>query len=190
MSNKQEMIEKLETLIESRNNPIPDLMLSPKRKKLDIGDIMLQILLPNQLISVGNYSNRRMISQSDMEIILSKFTTPASVNEPPELGEIYLLKRNKTYRIFTTISIPTEPTYEVVYISTHDGDDGYHTTNTEQIRLDISWSDTSGWPITINKDGTPTIVGIVGWFGRGELYKLNLMDYEQKTLNFSRSGFL
>lgn len=144
---------------------------------------MLQILLPNQLISVGDYSNSRMISQSDMEIILSKFTTPASVNEPPELGEIYFLKRNKAYRIFTTISIPTEPTYEVVYISPHP----YHTTDTEQIRLDISWSDTSGWPITINKDGTQTIEG---WFGRGELFKLNLMDYEQKTLNFSRSGFL
>ena len=32
MSNKQEMIERLETLIESRNNPIPDLMLSSKRR--------------------------------------------------------------------------------------------------------------------------------------------------------------
>ena len=167
MSNKQEMIEKLET-----------------SNKLVIGDIMLQILLPNQLISVGDYSNRRMISQSDMEIILSKFTTPSSVNEPPELGEIYLFKMEGEIIIFTAISIPTKPRYEVVYLS--DYTDGRGRAD-RQVRIDIKSSGPSGWSIRINKDGTQTIEG---WFGRGELFKLNLAGYEQKTLNFSRSGFL
>jgi hypothetical protein len=146
---------------------------------------MLQILLPNQVISVGDYSNRRMISQSDMEIILSNFTTPTSMNEPPELGEIYLLKTKREIRIFTAISIPTRtqdtiPRYEIIYISANEK-------YSRQFRLGISSSDTSGWPITITKDGTPTLEG---WFGRGELFKLNIIDYEQKTLNYSRSGFL
>lgn len=150
---------------------------------------MLQILLPNQIISVGNYSNRRIISQSEMEMILNKFTTPASMDEPPELGEIYLLKKRRDIRIFTAISIPTEnlknysttiPRYEIVFLSDH-------LPHAQKVSLDISWSDNSGWPITITKDGTPTIEG---WFGRGELYKLDLSGYEQKTLNFSRSGFL
>ena len=146
---------------------------------------MLQILLPNQLISVGDYSNRRMISQSDMAIILSNFTTPTSMNEPPELGEIYLLKKKRGIRIFTAISIPTRtqdtiPRYEIIYLSDNEK-------YSQQFRLDIISSDTSGWPITITKDGTPTMEG---WFGRGELYKLDLSGYGQKTLNFSRGGFL
>ena len=150
---------------------------------------MLQILLPNQVISVGSYSNRRMISESDMEIILSEFTTPASMNEPPELGEIYLLKMRRGIRIFTAISIPTEnfknhstdtPRYEIVYISDNEK-------YSRKFRLDISSSDSSGWPIIFKRDGTQTIEG---WFGRGELFKLNLMGYEQRALNYSRRGFL
>lgn len=159
------------------------------RIKSAIGDIMLQILLPNSIISVGNYSNRRMISQSDMEIILSKFTTPSSANEPPELGEIYLFKMEGGIRIFTAIPIPaknfkhstpTEPRYEVVYLIPKSID-------ARQVRIDIDTSDKAGWPIRINEYGTPTLEG---WFGRGELYKLNLAGYEQKALNYSRRGFL
>jgi hypothetical protein len=88
-------------------------------------------------------------------------------------------------RIFTAISIPpkystpTKPRYYVVYLYSH--------IHARQVHIDIDASDKNGWSIRINKYGTPTLEG---WFGRGELYKLNLMGYEQKTLNFSRRGFL
>ena len=143
-----------------------------------------------------SYKNDLRFTDDEYVSILEAKFLPATMDEPFEEGEIYLLKQPLSkggLRLFSVIKLSNENNY-VVYISIGNkpkinrAKDGSY----ESIWYgSLNHSDHIGW-IPRRKDSIDKGDMRYGikWFGTGELFKLNSGDSKSQTLNFSRSGFL
>tara|TARA_R110000751_G_scaffold53574_1_gene115910 strand:- start:1786 stop:2364 length:579 start_codon:yes stop_codon:yes gene_type:complete len=141
------------------------------------------------------YKNDLSFTDDEYNSILEAKFLPATMDEPYEDGEIYLLKQPLSkggVRLFSVIKLPTE-NYYVVYIAIG---------NKPKIRLSKSgsyepiWygsfnhSDHMGWiPRRRHSIDKGDMRYGIKWFGTGELFKLKSGDSKSRTLNFSRRGF-
>ena len=133
-----------------------------------------------------SYKNDLRFTDDEYVSILEAKFLPATMDEPFEEGEIYLLKQPLSkggLRLFSVIKLSNENNY-VVYISIGNKPKGNNWYGS------LNHSDHIGW-IPRRKDSIDKGDMRYGikWFGTGELFKLKSGDSKSRTLNFSRGGF-